>query len=318
MKPADIVTLLQSFGFSGLSLISAEANTSTFRFQDYDHRGLVKSLGEPSIAGGGKVAVFQVPKVARIGVSPANSVVRFLYEGVTNGTSSHHLGMVKVTPALSTLFLKAQVTPGLRLGYLKKLWQYLNKDKFDSRMTEPRLGLKDSLGKGVRAHYLGRRDFSTGAIEVANFLFNGREPFFLEIFLHEMCHQATRELSHSLDMDQNGHGPVWQQWMVDVGLDPRRYDPTDEAEYLNHSDLAAKESQLNMTYGARASEAMVSKLKPTKPVDGVPIYFLYQGRLARGFIEGRRFHGENVMDKKLIVVSFKTAAALKSYQFFKV
>ena len=317
MKHQDIVTLLKSFGFSGLTLVSAEGDTTTLRFQDYNHSSLVKSLGQPTLAGGGKVAVFQIPKVARIGVSPTNSVLRFISEADTGvATVQHHLGFVKVPPAYSTAYLKASINTGHQVPYLRKIWEFLNKTKFAGKMVEPRLGVKESLGAGVRAHYIGNRSFTAGTIEVARFLFNAREPFFLEVFLHEMCHQATREISRSLDMSENGHGAVWQQWMVDVGLDPRRFDPTDPAEYQTHTEFVQKESELNQRYGSRAKEADLKALrKLTGPPHGTVI-MLFQGRLLEGLAVKTAFHGKNIVDDRPVSIHYKTPEGLMSQQFF--
>ncbi len=310
--------LLESFGFSGLSLVSSEGNTTTLRFRDYNHSSLVKSLGQPTLAGGGKVAVFQIPKVARIGVSPSNSVLRFIAE-IDSGaaTVQHHLGFVKVPPAYSAAYLKASINPAHRVSYIRKIWDFLNKTKFNDRLMEPRLAVKESLGAGVRAHYIGNRACTSGTIEVTHFMFNAREPFFLEIFLHEMCHQATREISRDTDMSENGHGPVWQQWMVDVGLDPRRFDPTDPAEYLNHKEFVQKETELNRRYGPRAKESDLKKLKKCPPSEFGTVFIVYNGRLLQGILRGVKFDGENVNEPSLkIHLDFKTAAGVKSYQFY--
>lgn len=39
------------------------------------------------------------------------------------------------------------------------------------------------------------------------------------VLLHEMCHQAAKEI----DRVNDGHGKIWASWMSRCGLDPDRY-----------------------------------------------------------------------------------------------
>lgn len=187
MKQGDCVQLLKSFGFTDPVLVSHSDQTYTYKFNDYAPKQLLTSLGEPTIAGGGKVAVYQVPNVAKLGVSPTNSMVRLIDLTVKGGVSKGHIKIDKLPGPLGTAYLRASGDPTIRVAFIKKLWDHLNRAKFQARMAPPKLIVDEISEKGVRAFYQRGPNYTPGTIKVAPFLFNAREPFFVEIFLHEMC-----------------------------------------------------------------------------------------------------------------------------------
>jgi hypothetical protein len=293
MHQLDIVALLKSLGFTSLKLKKYEDKSSTYAFGDYNPSHLKKTLGDFTLASNGKVAVYSIPKVAKLGVSPLNSLVRFLDQ--TSDTSpvasDKHLGKVKVTPALSKAFMQAAVDPSLRVAYCKKLFEYFNKEKFHGNLPTPVFLVSDkSLSniKDARGVYFGGPAFGAGKVWMASFMFNAREPFFLEVFLHELCHAAAWTISRSTDRSERGHGPVWQDWMRRVGLDPRRYDPTDSVEYKTSQEIIQKESQLAVKYGPRSKLAHVEALVPETPFkDGDRVAYVWEGRIFTGAFENK-------------------------------
>lgn len=117
------------------------------------------------------------------------------------------------------------------------------------------------------------------------------------ILVHN-CHQAAWCISHSSDNSERGHGPVWQQWMVDVGLDPRRFDPTDSSEYsLNTPRASEDEARFTRTYGGpRLPDAVIDKAEKAKKLKNHregPCTIILQGRILDGTLSGNVFTGKN-------------------------
>ena len=324
LKQPDIIRLLSSFGFSNLSLVKHESDVSTYRFGHLDTAKL-RSLGEPSLASGGKVAIFEIPQVAKIGVCDSNSLVRFVDYSQTHETFTVHLGNLKFPTSLSLAFLKASGNTALQVPFCKKAWAYFNKTYFGNNLDLPVIKVSDTppgkVSKASRAAHFPGGNFKTHFLWFASFLFNSREPFFIEIFLHEMCHQAALEISHNADSSEGGHGPVWQKWMIDVGLDPRRFDPTENFEYstLNTKHLQ-EEADLSKKYGPRPTKLVLDKLKKTRPILDSPVMYVYKGRLFTGkMVTSLRFAGQNYLDSQYKVdLNFKTTSIFKSETFFEV
>jgi hypothetical protein len=110
-----------------------------------------------------------------------------------------------------------------------------------------------------------------------------------------MCHQAAWVIYKSTDRSLQGHGPVWQQWMRDVGLPVEQFDRTDVAEYGDSFSQAMGEAASSRKYGKRATPAELRHLKPfvgSTPRDGDVYGVVFEGRLfwgtyhrATGFLE---------------------------------
>ena len=197
MIQADIVELLKTFGFVNLRLevYKAKERTYDFKFDDCKLPKLRQAMGEPVLTSNGKVLIFNMPGVTKLGVCPTSGLLRFKDLTDESGPQANdsHLGYVKVNDKLTTMFYKAQGFPAARLGYIKALWKFLNTEKFGGKMTEPHLIIGLANGrKTVRGYWQGAWVGSNpapkgGTLCMAPFMFNAREPFFLEVFLHEMC-----------------------------------------------------------------------------------------------------------------------------------
>lgn len=295
LKQSEIVALLRNYSFEDLKLVSVEKLTYTYKYSSFNKAKLDKALGEHTVAGGGKVAVYQIPNVGKLGVSPANNAVRMIDQTKeTSKADDSHLGHVEVTPALSKAFLQAAANPGLRVAYCTKLWEHLNKTKFQGKLPKPNfvVSAKSPSSKSARGVYIGGPMYGAGQVWMAAFMFDSREPFFLEVFLHELCHQAAWCISQSTDRSQQGHGPIWQGWMRKVGLDPRRFDPTDAQEYLTGPAKQALELEYTKKYGARSSDTEIKELtKVPNPVSGSRYVIVQNGRIVRGELKGKTFTG---------------------------
>jgi predicted SprT family Zn-dependent metalloprotease len=126
-----------------------------------------------------------------------------------------------------------------RKRFMALLWHYLNTNKFGGQLKEPRFNLlKDQ--DAYRMRLRGRWWPGKRVLDIAPRLYNAQQNFFVEIFLHEMCHQAVSEIDHA-DFDPSeryhkGHGPYWQDWMRKVGLNPLRFDPNDNSTYMTEDE----------------------------------------------------------------------------------
>lgn len=291
MKINDIIALLEGFGFRDLAPQKIEDKTFTFKFGDHDYRGMVKTFGQPSVAGGGKVAVFEIPGYGRLGVSPSNRMVRLAYKGNHAAgvrTDDGHLAKLETTPALNLLFAKAQANKAARIRYIEQAMAFFNRTKFHGKL--PVLKVQCSavppklrgINNHTRAFFAPRGASSYFWFQID--LFNASEHFVNEIIVHEQCHQAVYvDLGHT-ELEEQGHGPKWQAWMRKVGLDPRRFDPTDNLTYKDTVTQNLEEEDRTIKYGPQTPAAFFKKLTPaTEPPRDFSEEFVFS-YLGRAFV----------------------------------
>lgn len=291
MKVHDIVHLLESFGFQRLTPQNIDGSTFTFKFGEHDYRYLVRTFGEPTIAGKGKVAVFEIPSYGRLGVSPTNSMVRLAYKGnhVQVEHDDSHLAKLETNKALQLLFAKAQTGRMYRLKYLEESIAFFGRVKFYGKLPKIKIMCSVATPK-IRGINEGTRAFFAPAGAKSYFwfrdgLFNANEHFVNEIIVHEMCHQAVYVDLGYVESELNGHGPKWQAWMVKVGLDPRRLDPTDDFTYKDTVTQNLEEEELVKTYGPRTPLSFFKNFvpvpQPPKDLSG-EFVLVNQGRAFTG------------------------------------
>lgn len=194
MQPADISRLLVGYGFKDPDLTKIDGTTYTFKFVDYNLKRLTQQFGQPSVAANGKVAVFVVPSYGKLGVSPANRLVRFVYTGNHKKLEidDSHLSKHKTTDELTLLFHKATANPRYRLTYIEKLWTFYNTHKFKAALPKPKFAcspkpLAKKVSPRARGYYQGGNDFTAGTLWLSQRLFNSTLDIMNEIVLHEMC-----------------------------------------------------------------------------------------------------------------------------------
>lgn len=291
MQPSDISALLKNFGFTELSLVKVDGKLFTFKFGSCNLKKLNTMFGTPSIAGGGKVAVFEVPEYGKLGVSPMNTMVRLSYTGTHQKREYNdtHLGQHETTPELSLMYEKAKVNPTQKVKFITALWEYFNKEKFQGRLPEPRLLTSakppvDGASKNARGLFIydTKKMYGPGTLWISDRIFNAKEAFINEVVLHEMCHQATSCLDKVNDPSEGGHGREWQAWMRKVGLDPRRFDPTEETVYQDKVTQAISEDKLNRAYGPRTPVAEYKNREKVEIPTSLEVLVEIHGRLMRG------------------------------------
>ncbi len=189
---------MKAYGFEELTLTNQDSSKKsyTFKFHTYNHSRLVKELGAPSVTSDKKTAIFTIPSVGKLGVAPASKLVRFIDASPTDfGVPSNHLSIKETTKELDFAYIKAQTTPRLRLAFLKKAYEYFNKEKFHDALkpcvlsvsASPPKNASSPKLKGARGIYYGGIGGPQGTLWIADFLFNSPAPFFNEVLVHEMC-----------------------------------------------------------------------------------------------------------------------------------
>lgn len=300
LKPAEVTEVLHTHGFTGLVLKKVEDKKYTYTFDSVDVRSLTKRLQTPSLAQGGKVLVFDIPGVGRLGVSTSNHMLRLVDESKVERTktSKKHIQGIgdKVPEDIAKAYPFAQATQSKRVPFMKKLFHWANKEYFGNGLAEPSLTTTlapfSSKLKTARGIYRGGAGFTAGHLWMWGKTFNAELDFFTETFVHEMCHAAAHQISKSTDRSVGGHGPTWQGWMRKCGLNPNRYDKTEETEYESTKDAALKEAELVRKFGPRVLPEDLGLASAGKARSGAPAIIAYKGRLFKGRFVGKTFTGK--------------------------
>lgn len=264
---------LEELGFRHLSLKATDEEIIKFYYVTYDPKTLEKYLGDPKpgdnprrleydFSTHGQIVVWTKIKTVTIKnagiqalrVKPTETHVppEVEKEGQkeepkepqhlpkTPGSKDNDDSKVPVTHISPELVkeYEAIAKHGSTFAYslfMKHLWNYLNTEKFGGKMRIPNLGfIKDMGATSMRLR--GQWAPMKRLLRMNPRVFNASQNFFVEIFLHEMCHQSVSEIDRVYDRTEQGHGPNWQAWMRRVGLNPRRFDPNDNTTYMKDSE----------------------------------------------------------------------------------
>lgn len=156
--------------------------------------------------------------------------------------------------ALPIMFEKIK-TDADRIKYMQHVHKKANMLIFDNRLQLPNIRfLKEQQAKSFRRR--GHWQASKNEIAMSRRVFNAGEDKFLEIFVHEMCHQAVSRLDRVIDTNK-GHGPYWTAWMVKAGIPPSRYDMTDTQEYMHDAEKEETERKANAMKEAYAKAVLI-------------------------------------------------------------
>lgn len=249
---------LTELGFKGLRFKSEREDEIKFFYTDYDQSLITKFLGKPKSADKsirynfgdqGVVAIWEntdtvILKNSKRGSgrihTPVNKPVEVKPPAPPEprtGTENDDAGVpiVHISPELHAHYQMAQIDKGYRLRFMTELWRYLNKTKFLGQMHIPNIRLMKTV-KGTSFRLRGFWRASNREFAISPRLFNASQAFFVEVFLHEMAHQAVSELDKVYSREAQGHGPEWQRWMVKIGLNPRRFDPNENTTYMNQKE----------------------------------------------------------------------------------
>lgn len=251
---------LTELGFKGLRFKSERQDEIKFFYTDYDKALVTKFLGKPKSADKsirynfgdqGVVAIWEstdtvILKNSKRGSGrihtpvnkpvPAPEVPTAPPEPRT-GTENDDAGVpiVHISPELHAHYQMAQRDKGYRLRFMAELWRYLNQTKFHGSLHIPNIRLMKTV-KGTSFRLRGFWRAGNREFAISPRLFNASQAFFVEVFLHEMAHQAVSEIDRVYSREAQGHGPEWQRWMVKIGLNPRRFDPNENTTYMNRQE----------------------------------------------------------------------------------
>lgn len=135
----------------------------------------------------------------------------------------------------------ADSTDAAKMRYMEMVWNKANEMLFDSKMRQPTIRfLKEQKTTSFRRR--GQWAAHVRELAMSRRVFNAGEEKFLEIFVHEMCHQAVSEIDRVREDIAQGHGPRWINWMVRCGIPPSRYDYTKVDAYMSDEEKAKFEA----------------------------------------------------------------------------
>jgi hypothetical protein len=163
------------------------------------------------------------------------------------------------------------VSPQAMRFFLRTLWQHVNRQCFDNKLQRidfDYLRSSDISRMKKRAHWAPHKR----KIEIHPKVFGASFPVFVELFVHELCHQAVTDINGpEVDAAEwkvaKGHGPVWKAWMVKCGLNPSRYDQNGNWKYSSDSN-DSKTSILQQRYANKfRSEGLINSSTPIKDED---------------------------------------------------
>lgn len=129
-----------------------------------------------------------------------------------------------------------------KIEYMKQVWARANTLIFGNHLMRANFRfLKDQKTKSFKRR--GHWQASVRELAMSRRTFTAGEEKFLEIFVHEMCHQAVTDINHAIE-GEGGHGPLWKSWMVKSGIPPSRYDMTDATQYMDDVEKARHDKKL--------------------------------------------------------------------------
>ena len=155
--------------------------------------------------------------------------------------------------------------------YMTQLWEQYNKEHFGGKMILPRFRLLKAQ-RGERLCRLGHWHPSLREIAMAPRLVSMKqEKKFNETFLHEMCHQAVSEIDK---LRNHKHGPVWQAWMIKVGLAANATCHDGRETLMTPQELAARSAKADA--------------RKTKEAEAKRMHYPEAGKLVKYFSDDKR------------------------------
>lgn len=299
------IVFLTELGFHGLVFKSDKEDLIKFYYRDYDKAKLKSMLGNPKPAEksirfnfgkSGVIAIWEKNKTVVLRNSrrggrsadipndvfdtPVEKPV--VKDPIKTGTENDdsHVPIVHISPELHAEYQRAQRNTSYQLKFIQDLWKYLNKNKFGSSMVLPEVRImKEVKGTSFRLRGYWRaydREFA-----ISRRLFKATQNFFVEVVLHEMCHQAVSEIDSVLDKTDQGHGPDWQRWMRKVGLNPLRFDPNENTTYMDNKekDALATRKAKNQIAIEKLDDA---DIKPMRIKQAGPVTTVWDGEIYDG------------------------------------
>lgn len=134
---------------------------------------------------------------------------------------------------IEKLFVKSiNLSDYEKVKILAQIWKFYKQKYFGSKMS-PAGTIRFSKDTGKTFRQRGAYWPTRNQLVFSKRLFNAPFEKFREVFLHEMCHQATTLISN---VPKEHHGPIWKKWMVKCGLNPNRLDYESNVTYMTQKE----------------------------------------------------------------------------------
>lgn len=266
--------ILEHLGFMGLTMRSNGGGIIKFKYTSYDERRLNHMMGAPESRPDEPYSRYPYGQSGRLAVWPAKSEVLLrnvrskspsiempdvlekegpppIAELPKAGTENDDAGVpvTWIPDNLSRDYVRSQTVARYRLKFMQDLWDYFNVHKFAHALKRPGLKLmpaRSAAGMRIRGFW----DSGRYELHMNPNIFNASQNFFLEVFLHEMCHQAVTdhwwqltEAERADNAKHKGHGTAWSAWMRKVGLNPLRFDPNENSTYMAQDEKEAHDAK---------------------------------------------------------------------------
>jgi len=211
-------------------------------------------------------------------------------------------------------FKRPRNTDLMKFNFIKHCWEVYNKEKFQGRLPKCNFELTrkvDPKNMRVRGMWIP----TTRTLRVSPNIFNAKYEVFREILLHEMAHAAVTDLDHVLiEPIEKGHGPLWKKWMVHIGLDPRRFDPNTNTEYMPEGK--EKEEAKGREAIFKELSSKYEKISPKSLRKGLVVGMIHNGKNA--VIPGVILGPAKKKNEWLIITNDLTSYIVSSIFFVKI
>ena len=328
--------ILLNLGFKGLTLVSNGGGIIRYKYKSYDEPRLNHLMGDPKAdikapnirypygvhgllavwPGKSEVllrntksgkesielpeALKDVPNIPHATVQPPAQPPSSIPQKTGTENDDSHVPITHISEALHQQYLRCQASPKYRVKFMQDIWIYLNQSKFGGHLRQPNLVLmKGSAAARMRTR--GYWEPSTWSLKIHPQIFNASQNFFVEIFLHEMCHEAVSQHWHELSVEERkddrkhqGHGTAWSAWMRHVGLNPLRFDPNESRTYMAEQEKAEHDAlDAQWQESKDAAESLGLKLVTSLKI-GDPVIVRRMDGLRRGYLvcQVKKAHNE--------------------------
>jgi predicted SprT family Zn-dependent metalloprotease len=196
-----------------------------------------------------------------------------------------------------------------KIKILAEMWKFY-KDRYFGSKLKPAGSIRFLKDTGLKFNRRGSYSPGMNQLAFSRRLFNAPFEKFREVFLHEMCHQAT----HLVSKSNVAHGSVWKEWMVTVGLNPNRLDYDSNETYLSDKEKVAyqkmKEVEKEKQIEREKAKADVAKKEiKVYPKNDLPAKYFNPS--TKDFVEGLIVCPNDQQGKRWCFIKY---ASYTSYQ----
>ncbi len=118
-------------------------------------------------------------------------------------------------------------------AYFRMIWNVYNRKLFKGKL--PKGAITFAKNTGVSFRRRGAYFPHSNELRLHRRLFNAPWLEFITVFIHEMCHQAARQIDKVTDKEKS-HGVTWIKWMRHCGLRPDAKDFNTNDVYMSDEE----------------------------------------------------------------------------------